>query len=113
MNYVYDFLLFIAQLLVVVGGLLVFINGIVAISSRYKTELKEGQIEVRKINDKYESARNVLREASWDEHDWKKEKKLEKKRLKQELKDAKNKHQVSEDTILLKIDYMLLIFKEI
>ena len=85
MNYVYDFLLFLAQLLVLIGGLLIFINGIVAISSRYKTELKEGQIEVRKINEKYEAARNVLREASWDEYDWKKEKKSEKKRIKKEV----------------------------
>ena len=89
MNHVYDFLLFLAQLLVLIGGLLIFINGIVAISSRYKTELKEGQIEVRKINEKYEAARNVLREASWDEHDWKKEKKSEKKRIKKEVKERK------------------------
>ena len=96
MNYVYDFLLFLAQLLVLIGGLLIFINGIVAISSRYKTELKEGQIEVRKINEKYETARNVLREASWDEHDWKKEKKSEKKRIKQEAKDRKKQASGSE-----------------
>ena len=111
MNYVYDFLLFLAQILVVVGGLLVFINGIVAISSRYKTELKEGQIEVRKINDKYESARNVLREASWDEHDWKREKKAEKKRLKQEAKERKKQASSSEDKISRKNRLYILDFQ--
>ncbi len=111
MNYVYDFLLFLAQILVVVGGLLVFINGIVAISSRYKTELKEGQIEVRKINDKYESAKNVLREASWDEHDWKREKKAEKKRLKQEAKERKKQASSSEDKISRKNRLYIIDFQ--
>jgi len=88
--------LFLAKALTLVVALLVVVGTIIALSARQKSSNK-GQLEITRINDKYDDLRDAMRSAALDDEALKEFEKAEKKRHKEEQaqkkKKAKNKDQ--------------------
>jgi serine protease SohB len=61
LEYIYEYGLFLAQAVTFVAALLILVAGLVALAQKQKTELHEGHIEVRNLNDKYRQIGEMLR----------------------------------------------------
>ena len=89
MEFLTEYGLFLAKVATFVVAIVVLVGLLVSIGSRHKKGDK-GQIEVVKLNEKYELMRDTLRDAMMDDEAYKEFEKAEKKRLKAE-KAAKKK----------------------
>ncbi|MCR9104671.1 MAG: protease SohB [Gammaproteobacteria bacterium] len=89
MDYLFDYGLFLAQVVTFVAAILIVVAGIISIGSRQRSEQHEGHIEVRKLNDRYEALADAIRAAADDPAAVKERKKAEKKAHKAEAKAAK------------------------
>ncbi len=81
--------LFLAKIVIVVGGLLVIIAAAASATGKGKSEAK-GHIKVRKLSEEYKEGQKSLEESLIDADDLKKQRKLEKKQAKAEKKSKKN-----------------------
>lgn len=74
--------LFLAETVTLVAGILIVFGGIIAISRRAREKLEHGELEIRKINDKFDSMRHLLSESILPKALFKKFKKDEKEKEK-------------------------------
>ncbi|ACE82868.1 protease SohB [Cellvibrio japonicus] len=102
MEFLAEYGLFLAKTVTFVVAVFVIISLAVSLGGRNKKSDK-GQIEVIKLNEKYEQMRDALRDAMMDEEAYKAFEKAEKKRLKEEKaqkkKAAKTTAKPAEDTV--------------
>ncbi|RLQ22957.1 protease SohB [Seongchinamella sediminis] len=89
MEFIYEYGLFLAQAVTLVGAVLVVVAGLVAVGQRSKAEQHEGHIEIRDLNDKYEQMRDQLQHVVSDPERLKAERKEKKKEKKKAAKAAK------------------------
>jgi serine protease SohB len=94
LEFLTEYGLFLAKTLTFVVAIFVIVSLVASLSGRSKKSDK-GQIEVTKLNEKFDHLRESLRDAMLDEDEYKEFEKAEKKRLKEEKaqkkKAAKNK----------------------
>ncbi len=90
MEFLTNYGLFLAKALTLVVAILVVIGVAISMGVRQKRSEK-GQIEITKLNDKFDDYRDAMRCMLLDEDELKAEEKAEKKRLKQEQADKKKK----------------------
>jgi len=89
LEHLLDYALFLAQLLTVVGALLVLVVGIVALGGRQRVGSHEGHIEVRNLNRRYRHMGDVLRGATDDGEEVKAQRKAQRKEEKAREKAAR------------------------
>ncbi len=91
MEFIYEYGLFLAQVVTFVAAILIVAAGLVALGQRQKTEQQEGHIEVRGINEKYQRIGHHLQQIVLEPDALKAELKAEKKTEKAKAKAAKKK----------------------
>ncbi len=91
MEFLYEYGLFLAQAITFVAAVLILVAGLVAITSRDRTEQQEGHIEIRNLNEKYRHIGNTLRAATEDPATVKALMKRERKEEKEKAKQTKKK----------------------
>lgn len=91
MEFLYEYGLFLAQAVTLVAAILIVVGGIVAMTSRQRSELQEGQIEIRHLNEKYRHIGATIKSVVEDPMAAKELAKSEKKAEKAKAKDAKKK----------------------
>jgi serine protease SohB len=92
LDYLYQYFLFLAQLLTLVGGVLLVVGGIAAAGSKIKKLEKKGHIEIETLNEHYEQMRDIIEDKFLSEEEQKKkhkEQKAESKRQKSESIERK------------------------
>ncbi|MFP6816667.1 MAG: protease SohB [Pseudomonadales bacterium] len=90
MEYLYDYLVFLARAVTVVVAVLLVISAIVSASMRHR-HLDHGHLEIIKLNDRLDALRHAVQEALLDSASFKKERKQEAKAAKRDAKTAKGK----------------------
>ncbi|MFP6837776.1 MAG: protease SohB, partial [Pseudomonadales bacterium] len=90
MEYLYDYLVFLARAVTVVVAVLLVISAIVSASMR-RQHLDHGHLEIIKLNDRLDALRHAVQEALLDSASFKKERKQEAKAAKRDAKTAKGK----------------------
>ncbi|MDH3642292.1 MAG: protease SohB [Gammaproteobacteria bacterium] len=88
MDYLYDYLVFLAQAVTVVVAVLVIVSGIAAAGMRMQST-ERGHLEVTKLNDRLNSLKRSIQEALLDASSFKKERKQEAKAAKRDAKASK------------------------
>ena len=88
MEFLSQYGLFLAKSVTLVIAILIVVAGVVAISSRGRSE-DDGEIEVHPLNERFDNMEKALKKAVLDEHDFKSEQKEHKKREKEEKKHHK------------------------
>lgn len=91
MEFLYEYGLFLAQAITLVAAVLIVVGGIVAITSRQRSEQQEGHIEIRHLNEKYRHIGATIKSVVDDPMAAKELAKSEKKAEKAKAKDAKKK----------------------
>lgn len=98
MEYLFEFGLFLAQAVTLVAAVLILVAGIVAIGQRQRSDMDEGHIEIRNLNEKYKHIGAAIRETVEPEAAYKdqlkEEKKSEKQKAKQDKKNRKKENAV-------------------
>ncbi len=92
MEFLYEYGLFLAQAATLVVAIILLVGGILAMSQKHRSE-QEGHIEVRKLNDRYQSYREIMEYEVLDEQSYKA---LRKKHKKQQKQDQKNSREAEE-----------------
>ena len=92
MEFLYEYGLFLAQAATLVVAIILLVGGILAMSQKHRSE-QEGHIEVRKLNDRYQSYREIMEYEVLDEQSFKA---LRKKHKKQQKQDQKNSREAEE-----------------
>lgn len=90
MEFLFEIGIFFVQSIIVVAVVLLIVAGLSAISQRYKSGL-DGQIEVRRLNERYEAYRDAIRSLTESDDERKVREKTEKKQAKAEHKAAKKR----------------------
>lgn len=99
MEFLYEYGLFLAQAVTLVGALLILVAGLVSLGQRNKAEQHEGHIEIRNLNEKYAQLNDQLQHVVTDPETLKAQHKASKKEKKKEAKAAKkNKGEASDDS---------------
>lgn len=88
MEFLTEYGLFLAKAVTFVVAVFVIVSLVVSLGMRHKKSEK-GQIDVTKLNEKFEHMRDTLRDAMFDEDAYKEFEKSEKKRLKEEKAQKK------------------------
>jgi serine protease SohB len=91
MEYLYDYLVFLAQAVTVVIALLVVVAGIASASMKLQHPARGGHLEVIKLNERLNLLKQSIQEALLDPASFKKERKQEAKAAKREAKIAKRR----------------------
>jgi len=91
LEFLYEYGLFLAQAITLVAAVLIVVGGIVAITSRQRSEQQEGHIEIRHLNEKYRHIGATIKSVVDDPMATKELAKSEKKAEKAKAKDAKKK----------------------
>ncbi len=91
MEYLYEYGLFLAQAVTLVAAVLILVAGLVALGQRQRTELHEGHIEIRKLNDKYRHIGDAIHQVVSDPEEIKRDRKARKKAEKTAAKKRKKK----------------------
>lgn len=104
MEQLYEYGLFLAEAITVVVAILLVAAGLFALGHRQRHH-DEGQIEIRKVNDRYRDFRDTLQHAMLDESDYKRESKEEHKREKAEKKKRKQSPEASERPRLFVLNF--------
>ncbi len=89
MEFLYQYGLFLAQVVTFVAAILVVVGGIVAMGQRQRAEQHEGHIEIRDLNDKYKQIGEAIQQVVSDPEELKEERKQDKKADKKKAKEAK------------------------
>ncbi|TGD75316.1 protease SohB [Mangrovimicrobium sediminis] len=89
MHYIFEYGLFLAQAVTLVGAVLILVAGIVAIGQRNRTEQHEGHLEIRKLNDKYRHIGESIEAVACEEEELKQRRKARRKEEKQKAKARK------------------------
>tara|TARA_R100000900_G_scaffold13099_1_gene11238 strand:- start:29078 stop:30151 length:1074 start_codon:yes stop_codon:yes gene_type:complete len=97
LEHLYDYGLFLAQALTVVVAILLVAGGLAAAAQRRRHHGSEGQLEVHKLNERYQDLRDSLRHGVLDKAAWKAEHKARRKREKAEAKARKKQLKKSGD----------------
>jgi serine protease SohB len=100
LEFIYEYGLFLAQAITFVAAILIVVSAVVAMGTRPKVGQKEGHIEIRDLNDKYQQIGEALRDVIDDPHAVKAQKKTDKKAEKAKAKAAKKKHKQAAQTDL-------------
>jgi serine protease SohB len=95
LEFLYEYGLFLAQAVTLVGAILILVAGLVSVGQRNKAEQHEGHIEIRDLNEKYDQLNEQLQHVVADPEIQKLERKARKKQAKKDAKAAKKarKHQ--------------------
>jgi len=107
LDYLYQYGLFLAQAVTLVGAVLILVAGVVAVGQRNRTEQHEGHIEIRNLNEKYKHIGESLQEAVLHDDELKAHRKAQKKADKQEKKASKRKPDSTGDKPARKRVYVL------
>lgn len=91
MEFLYEYGLFLAQAVTLTAAILIVVGGIVSMSQRQRSELQEGQIEIRNLNEKYRHIGATIRTVVDDPTATKELAKADKKADKLKAKEAKKK----------------------
>ena len=86
MEYLLDYLLFLAQAVTVVVAVLVVLSGVASVSARFQGAERGGHLEVKKLNDRLEELKSGLQQALLDSSTYKKQRKRDAKAAKQRAK---------------------------
>ncbi len=89
LEFLFEIGLFLAKVVILVGGVLAIVAGIAAVGSKGKGEAK-GQIKVRNLAEEYRNNQKVLEESILEPDELKKKHKLEKKEAKARKKAHKD-----------------------
>lgn len=89
MEFIYQYGLFLAQAVTLVGAILILVAGLVAVGQRNKAEQHEGHIEIRNLNEKYDQMRDQLQHVVAEPERLKAQRKEKKKQEKKAAKAAK------------------------
>ncbi len=90
MEYLYDYLVFLAQAATVVVAVLLVVSAIASASMRFQHR-DHGHLEITKLNDRLNALKHTIQEALLDTASFKKERKQEAKAEKRAAKAAKRK----------------------
>ncbi len=90
MEYLADFILFLAKTVTLIGGVAMLVALVTAIGQKAK-KMHKGHLEITRLNEHYEHLQNDLKHALFDKEQLKKEAKEEKEKAKLEKKARKNK----------------------
>ncbi|KEI71787.1 protease SohB [Endozoicomonas elysicola] len=90
MEYLADFILFLAKTVTLIGGVAILVALVTAIGQKAK-KMHKGHLEITRLNEHYEHLQNDLKHALFDKEQLKKEAKEEKEKAKLEKKAKKNK----------------------
>ncbi|WP_419834789.1 protease SohB [Endozoicomonas atrinae] len=96
MEYLADFILFLAKTVTLIGGVAILVALVTAIGQKAK-KMHKGHLEITRLNEHYEHLQNDLKHALFDKDQLKKEAKEEKEKAKLEKKAKK--HKEAEETI--------------
>ena len=96
MEYLADFILFLAKTVTLIGGVAILVALVTAIGQKAK-KMHKGHLEITRLNEHYEHLQNDLKHALFDKDQLKKEAKEEKEKAKREKKAKK--HKEAEETI--------------
>ena len=88
MDYLFDYLLFLAQAVTVVVALLLIISALASLSMK-RQHAESGHLEVKKLNDRLKNLKNGIRQAVLHPSQFKKVHKQDVKAIKKEGKEAK------------------------
>lgn len=91
MEYIYEYGLFLAQVVTFVAAIVLVAASLVAIGQRQKAEQHQGHIEIRDLNEKYRQIGDSIQHVVVDHDELKAIKKARKKIEKQQAKQAKKK----------------------
>ncbi len=89
MDYLFDYLLFLAQAVTIVVAVLVVLSGMASVSARLQGGERGGHLEVKKLNDRLEELKSGLQQALLDSAGFKKQRKRDAKAAKQRAKAEK------------------------
>lgn len=89
MEFLYDFGLFLAQAVTLVAAVLILLAGAMALGQRQRSDLREGHIEIRNVNEKYQAVSDTIHAVVTDPAQHKQEQKDKKKSDKAEAKSKK------------------------
>jgi serine protease SohB len=89
LEFLYEYGLFLAKAVTLVGAVLVLVSMVVALGARQRTEQVEGHIEIRNLNERYRHFGDVIRDVVEERHTVKVQKKAEKKAEKARARAAK------------------------
>ncbi|WP_419536158.1 protease SohB [Endozoicomonas sp.] len=90
MEYLADFILFLAKTVTLIGGVAILVALVTAIGQKAK-KMHKGHLEITRLNEHYEHLQNDLKHALLDKDQLKKEAKEEKEKAKREKKAKKHK----------------------
>ncbi len=90
MEYLADFILFLAKTVTLIGGVAILVTLVTAIGQKAK-KMHKGHLEITRLNEHYEHLQNDLKHALLDKDQLKKEAKEEKEKAKREKKAKKHK----------------------
>ena len=90
MEYLADFILFLAKTVTLIGGVAILVALVTAIGQKAK-KMHKGHLEITRLNEHYEHLQNDLKHALLDKDQLKKEAKDEKEKAKLEKKAMKHK----------------------
>lgn len=91
MEFIYEYGLFLAQVVTFVAAIIIVAASLVGMSQRQRSELQEGHIEVRDVNEKYRHIGQNIQHVVVEPHELKASLKAEKKTEKAKAKAAKKK----------------------
>ncbi len=97
MEFLYEYGLFLAQAVTLVGAILILVAGLVSVGQRNKAEQHEGHIEIRNLNEKYDQLNEQLQHVVTDPEAQKTERKARKKQEKKDAKAAKKARKQQDD----------------
>jgi serine protease SohB len=97
LEYLYQYGLFLAQAVTLVAAVLILVAGLVALGQRQRTELHEGHIEIRKLNDKYRHIGDSIHQVVSDPEEIKRDRKARKKAEKAAAKKRRKKGKAASD----------------
>ena len=98
MEFVYEYGLFLAKALTLVGTVLILVSVAVAIGARQRADQAEGHIEIRNLNERYRHFGDAIRDTVEEHHTVKEQKKAERKAEKAKAKAAKKRQQADGQT---------------
>jgi serine protease SohB len=97
LEFIYEYGLFLAQAITFVAAILILVAGLISVGQKQRSELHEGHIEVRDLNEKYRQIGDSIQRLVTDPEMLKVKQKARKKAEKAEAKAIKKKLKKSPD----------------
>jgi serine protease SohB len=99
LEFIYEYGLFLAQAVTFVAAVLILVAGLMALGQRQRTELHEGHIEVRDLNEKYRQIGDSIQQLVEEPEALKAKRKAQKKTDKADSKANKKKLKKSPEAV--------------